>query len=202
MTDINGEGLYWYDELMRRRPASFTVVRTMPGNAIDTKGAASENHLGEVGGNIAKALIPFGPGGSTTYAAGQILLAPTEINNAGRVAGGTGLVTSIGLALAVANTVQVDAIFFSSQPAGAYVAGAALGTPSAADLARISKVMHITDWTALNAASWGQAPAEARLYKCDDVVKTQSLWVMLVARGSITLAAATDGALSIRMARN
>ena len=163
---------------------------------------AGEAHIGAVGGDVAKAAVTFGPTASTTYTTGQVLLAATEITNAGRVAGGTGLVTSLGLALAVANTVQVDAIVFSSQPSGTYAAGATFGL-AAADLAKVSKVFHLTDWTALGtAACWGQAPAETRFYKCDDATKTQSLWVLLVARGSITLASATDATLSLRLSRN
>ena len=56
-----------------------------------------------LGGDVAKFTTSFGPSASTTYTAGQVLLAPTEVTNAGRVAGGSGLVTSVAVVLAAVN---------------------------------------------------------------------------------------------------
>jgi len=179
-------------------PDSFVAV---------TKGLSSgtligENHIGEVGGNVAKFQTQFGPASSTTYTAGQVLLATTEITNAGRVAGGTGLMLSATLELAAANSAAVDAIIFASEPAGAYTAGSTFALNSS-DRAKVSKVIKLTDWTALGVAdSLGEPTPAPKFYKCDDATKTQSLWVALVARGSITLTSTTSGTFAIRMARN
>lgn len=162
----------------------------------------TESHLGEVGGNIAKFQAQFGPAGATTFTNGQVLLATTEVTGMGRVNGGTGLLVGAAMELAAANVAEVDLVFFSSQPSGIYTAGAAF-TLNAADRAKVSKVIKLTDWTALGASdSLGEATPGPKFYGCADVLKPTSLWVVAVARGSITLASATDGTLTIRGARN
>lgn len=172
--------------------------------------SAGEAHLGEVGGNVGKTATNFGPASSTTYTAGQIVLGLTRIDDMARVDNGTGVLFGATLALAAANTVQVDLVVFALPPAGsgqtggAYTAGNTLQALSAADRAKVSYIVHIDDWTAIGSgASFGQPFDKApRLFKCDDTTYPRALWVVAVARGSITLAAATDGTLTMRTARN
>ena len=161
-----------------------------------------ESHIGEIGGNEALFSADFGPGAAKTYASGQVIGSLLEVTGAARAAGRGGLMTSASLVLNAANAAQIDVLIFNTQPSGSFADGAALAL-SLADAKKLSHVCHVTDWTALAAAiSQGQAPAEPRVYKCLDSVKTTSLFALLVARGALSLAAPTDGNLSLRFARN
>ena len=190
------------------------IDQTTPGTtnkvSIGTDGAvalsaalpAGEAHLGEIGGNIGRFVWPFGPSTSITYTAGQAMSAPIEVTGMARLANGSGLIVGASLALAVANTVEVDLVVFSAAPIGAYTAGSTF-TIAAADIAKVSKVLKLTDWTALGtSASLGEVVPAPKLYVCEDTTKTTSLWVVPVARGSIALASATDATLKMRAARN
>lgn len=165
---------------------------------------AGETHLGEIGGNVARFQATFGPAGTATqYSAGQVMGVPIEITNAGRVAGGTGMMMGATIVLNVANTNPIDLIFFNALPsAGAYTAGSTFSVVPA-DFVKISKAFHITDWTSLGAAvTLGEAIPSGKFYGCADGTKTQSLWVVPVARGNITLTNATDAVVTLRMSRN
>ena len=190
------------------------IDQTTPGTtnrvAIGTDGAvalsaalpAGEAHLGEVGGNVGRFAGQFGPAAATTYAAGQALSAPIEVTGMARVANGSGLIVGASLELAASNTVQVDLVVFGSQPGGSYAAGTAFAL-AATDAVKVSKVLKLTDWTALGAAaSFGEVVPAPKFFACEDATKTTSLWVVPVARGSIALASATDATLKIRAARN
>ena len=163
---------------------------------------AGENHVGEVGGNVGKAQAQFGPSTSTTYAAGQVMSAPISLAGMARKAAGSGFITSATLALNVLNVVEVDLVVFSSAPTFAYAAGAAW-TNTAADRPKILGVLKVTDWTALSTTdSVGEVLPGAKFFTCDDATSTSSLWIVPVARGSITLAAATDATVTLRTSRN
>jgi len=173
--------------------------------------AATENHLGEVGGNV-KRITPTIVNLVQAYTAGMIVgggptagAALIELQNAARVANGTGLITSARLGTKVSNSssVQFDLVLFTSKPTGTYTDGAVFAIATA-DLPLVSKVLHISDWTQLGtAASHGQAPAEPRFFQCSDTVNSAtSLWGLLVVRGSLTLATTGDLALSLSVQRN
>lgn len=163
---------------------------------------AGENHLGEVGGNVGVAQATFGPSSSTTYAAGQCMAAPIKLAGLARVNGGSGLIVNASLELAAANTQQVDLVVFNAAPAGSYTSGATF-TLASGDRSKVSKVIKLTDWTALGAAdSLGEAVSAPKFFKCADATDQTALWVLPVARGSITLASATDATLTLRTARN
>ncbi len=184
--------------------ASVQSVKATLGAPFQAGGAlgAGEAHLGEVGGNVGRFQAQFGPSTSTTYAAGQAMAAPIEVTGMGRVANGSGLIVGASLELAAANTIEVDLVMFGAQPGGSYAAGTAF-TIAAADRPKVSKVLKLTDWTALGAAdSLGEVVPAPKFYACEDAGKTTSLWVVPVARGSITLATATDATLKLRASRN
>ena len=164
---------------------------------------AGENHIGQIGGTIGKFQVQFGPATSTAYAIGQVLLGTTEMTALARVDNGTGVMFGSTLVLNVLNSSSVDLFVFSSVPSGTYTAGATF-TLNSADFVKLSKIIHIDDWSAAGTAiSMGQPLVPApRLYKCDDTSSKRSLWVVAVARGPITLAAATDGTLTTRVSQN
>lgn len=184
-------------------PLSVTVTNPSSGGGGGSSApTASELHLGEFGGNVARFQSQFGPTASTQYSAGQVMAAPIEITNAGRVAGGTGMMMGASIVLNVANTNPIDFVFFNALPSGTYTAGSTF-TLAAGDVSKVSKAFHLTDWTPLGAAiTLGEAIPSGKFYGCADATKTQSLWVVPIARGNITLAAATDATLTIRMSRN
>lgn len=184
-------------------PAGGSGIRGWLSGLYKWATAGGEAHLGEIGGNIAKFQTTFGPSGSTPIAAGSILMPLTEVTGMGRVNGGTGLLLGATMELAVANSNQVDLVFFSSLPTGTYNTIGAAFALNAADRAKVSKGIKLTDWTSLGASdSLGEATPGPKFYKCDDATKPTSLWVVAVARGPITLAAVTDGVLTIRGGRN
>jgi len=177
------------------------ALQTDANGRLLTLTSPSESHLGEVGGNIAKFQAQFGPSSSTQYSAGICMSAPIEIPNAGRVAGGTGMMMGASLSLAAVNVQPVDLVFFTSQPGGTYTSGATFN-PAPIDLPKLSKSFHLTDWTPLGSATLGEATPSGKFYNCDDRTKTQSLWVLPIARGNITLATTTDATLTLHMSRN
>ena len=163
---------------------------------------SGEDHIGEIGGNDAAFAADFGPSSSKTYASGQVIGPLIEVTGAARAAGRGGLMTSATLVLNAANTVQIDLLLFSSQPSGSFTDGSALAL-SLADAKKLFKIYHVTDWTVLaSAITHGQTPADPCIYKCLDAMKMTSLFAVIVARGALTLAAPTDGTLSLRFARN
>lgn len=183
---------------------SWSVVALLKGlyAAMVAPTPAGEAHIGEVGGNVTKFQAQFGPASSTTFTTGQAMSAPIEVTGMGRVANGTGLITAASLELAAANTIQVDLVVFSAQPSGTYTAGSTF-TIASGDRVKASKAIKLTDWTSLGAAdSLGEPTPAPKFYRCDDATKTTSLWVVPIARGSITLATATDATLTMRGARN
>lgn len=181
------------------------IIDVLLGTPGASGGGASEAHIGEVGGNVKRIVPAIANIAGTAYTTGMVVGGLIELQNAARVANGSGLITSARLGTKIANSsgVQFDLVLFASKPSGTYSDGAAL-TIAAADLPLVSKVLHISDWTQLGAAaSHGQAPAEPRFFLCADTVNSPtSLWGLLVIRGSLTFSTTSDLALSLTVQRN
>lgn len=159
---------------------------------------AGENHLGEVGGNQVKvALTPTLT--ATTYTTGQSMGGLQTFTSFARVSQGTGLVQSFLAGLKVANTVQIDVMFFDANPSGTTCTNAAAFVLGTADIGKVIGTAHITDWTAGNPASSGQSQNLATPFA---LPSGTSLFACVIPRGSITTTGTADLVITINPVRN
>ena len=168
--------------------------------AIDTINADGSTNAVVEGKTVKVVLAPAITAGA--YGAGQVVGGLLHFAGVGRVPNGTGLVTSASLASKTATTAQFDLILFSSQPSTSLADQANISTVAAVDISRISKFYSMTEWTAVGAGAFGQAPSEARFFQCSDPTNTQDLWGYLVARGAITFGSTSDVTVTLRAAQD
>lgn len=169
------------------------VVGINPNSTVTP--AATESHLGEVGGNI----IPISIGITTsnnTVTTGKSIGGTLTFANAVRVSGtlgnsGTsGILQNLSLFFkdAVAGT-SADLYLFNASPSSTCTDNTAFAL-SNSDLAKVVGIVHITDFTASNTGIIAQANNLAIAYGLSSAT---SLFGCLVARGSFAITT-TSGA--------
>ena len=158
---------------------------------------AGENHLGEIGGKTG--VGSFAPAvQAAAYAAGQCIGGKQTITGFTRVAAGTGLILTADVFLKIANTTAIDILLFHADPTASTLTDKAAVAIAAADFDKLSGVIHITDWTALNACSIGQALSVGLAFKLP--AGSSDLIVAAVARGAITFASTSDFKVALKAA--
>jgi hypothetical protein len=141
-------------------------------------------------------------GGNQAYVTGKVMGGVKELVDIAREDNGSGWMTSVIVGMKLNNAAPIDVFMFSKLPVGSYADNATFAIDPA-DLPYCSKVYSVGQWFPGGAsASVGQASSEPRFFVCEDATNKKSMWVIAVARGSITLTAAADAVLSIRAVQN
>jgi len=161
------------------------------GGSLTTVGAASEAHLGEVGGRIIRAAPAALPATSTAaYASGDALGSKMQLVGALRVAGGSGYLQDLTVALKTAGlTAALDAILFRADPAASTVTDNAAAVVAAADLDKVIGVVSFTRISNLGGGTLYEANQLARSIKLS---AGQDIWLALVWRAAPTLGTTTN----------
>lgn len=168
--------------------------------------AASENHLGEVGGNI----LPITNGMTTsnaTVTTGQSIGGIQTLANAVRVSGSLGASGTSGIIQSVVLTF-LDAV--GSGPLDVYFYNATVTTGSncqnattfvlqTADRTNVLGIVHVTDFTSSNTAVVMQANNLAIPF---GLASSTSLFACVVARASFVITGTTNASIKVNVLRN
>jgi hypothetical protein len=160
-------------------------------NPAYTVFAAGELHVGEFGNNQTTAANALG-NTATSYAAGVAIGGLQTVAGMARVSGAAGTPGTGGDILAtvltssVANTVQVDVVYFSATLTTSTCTDTTAFALTAADATKVVGVAHVTDWSAGNPAAVGQVIGPPIPYVLNNAT---SLFACVVARGVVTVAA-------------
>lgn len=165
-------------------PASDAVFAVLP--------AASELHLGKVGGESAVRTADVATASyATPYASGDVIGSKLTFTTMVRIAGGTGLVQQVSVASKSTQAAAVDLVLFHTDPTGSTFTDNSPVSLATADFDKISAVVSIanTNWSALGTPSFGQVVGVGTPYQ---IPTGTSMYGVLVARGAVTLATSTD----------
>jgi len=135
---------------------------------------------------------------AVTYTTGQVIgglltLADVTPNNDQRF-----LLQSVSVNCKSNQTIQLDVIFFNANPSGSTITNGSALAIVTADYDKISEVVHITDWTALNTTSFAQADNLARLLS--PTSGSANVYACIVARGSLTSGTTSEMTLNVKTA--
>lgn len=161
--------------------------------------AAGEAHIGEVGGNTgACSAVPTVQ--AAAYAAGQVLGGKLTLSGLARIAAGTGIIQTVDLYSKAAQTAAVDVLIFHADPSGSTFADKAALALAVADFDKLSGIVHLSDWTSLGTPSITQALGIGMAFKLPAGLVDG--FAVLVARGAITPASASDLKLAVKSLRD
>lgn len=191
-------------------PAAVAIVDAS-GNQITSFGSssvtvlASENHIGEVGGNI----LPITNAMTTSNNAittGESLGGLQTLTNAVRVSGALGAGGTSGMIQAVEVTFSdaigsgpLDVYFFNANPTGSTCTDNTTFSLVAADRDKVIGIAHVTDFTSSGTPVIAQAQNQAMPF---GVASATSIFACVVSRGSITPAGTSNASLLTRILRN
>ena len=164
--------------------------------AIPVTPAATEVHLGQVGGTTARQTAAPTVTASSAYATGNQVGTKLTLANAARVASGSGVIQSVILNSKSAQTAQFDVIFFSSDPTGTTFTDKTAVAVAVADFDKVLGVAHITDWTAMGTTSVGTLTGVGLPFA---LPSGTAIYAMIVVRGTPTFTFTTDLSLSVRI---
>ena len=174
--------------------SSLPVVIASDQGAVAVTPAATESHLGAVGGNTAVvAVSPAVTAGA--YTAGQNVGTVSALANAVRVAAGSGMVQLVQIADKAKQSAAIDVIFFNASPAGTYTDNTTCA-PTAADLLTVVGVVSVLagDYSAFSANSVASKGGLGLSFK---LPSGTSLYALMVARGTPTYASVSDVQLRV-----
>ena len=157
---------------------------------------AGENYIGKIGGDVLTAAAGAPAVTTVAYAAGNVIGDKLTFTGAARVAGAAGLVRAATLHSKSVQTGAIDLIVFSADPTGSTTTDHAALVIGAADVAKLVGVIHLTDWSALGAASIAQAVNVGLPFKPQ---AGTSIFGVLVARAAITLTSTSDLTPTLRI---
>ena len=130
------------------------------------------------------------------YSTGDLIGGKQELINAVEESGAAGIIRGITVADAANQKIQIDAIFFNADPSNTtFTENGALAV-NAADLDKIIGAVVVGTYFAFNANAFGQPSGAVRIPFV--LGGGTSLFLALIARGTINLAATTD--LDVRVA--
>jgi hypothetical protein len=175
------------------------IDQTTPGTTDSVTVKASEAHLGEVGGNQTTVRIAQTVTASSAYAAGNAIGGKMTVTNAARVSAGSGLVQSVTVNMKTAQTSQIDIFLFDSDPSTSTITDKTAFALASADFDKAIGVVHVTDWTAGNTASIGQAQNLSIPFS---LASGTSLYAVAVTRGTPTYGSTSDVSVGFRILRN
>lgn len=166
---------------------------------------ASENHIGEVGGNA----FPITNAMTTTNATvttGQSIGGLQTLANAVRVSAALG---GSGTSGYIQNTMvtftdavgagPLDVYYFNASPTGSTCTNASAFVLANADRDKVIGIVHVTDFTASNTAAVAQAYSQAMLY---GVASATSIFGCVVARASFVITGTANASLKTTVIRN
>lgn len=166
---------------------------------------ASENHIGEVGGNM----LPITNAMTTTNATtttGQSAGGLQTLANAVRVSGALGTGGTSGIIQDVLVTFKdavgagpLDVYFFNANPSGSTCTNDSAFILADADRTKVIGIAHVTDFTASNTAAVGQAHNLAMTF---GVSSATSIFACVVARASFAITGVANAALQVNDLRN
>lgn len=166
--------------------------------------AASENHIGEVGGNI----IPIMNAMTTSnnsITTGEAMGGLQTLTNAVRVSGSlgasgtSGIIQSVMVTFKDAITTPWDVYVFNANPTGSTCTDNTTFALADADRDKVIGVAHITDMVASNTAVIGQAMNQAIPF---GVASATSIFACVVSRGTAAITGTANASLIIRVLRN
>lgn len=163
-------------------------------NPIFAAATATEIHSGEVGSNQIKVQVAQTVTASG-YTAGNAVGGLMTVANAARVsaslgASGTGgILQNVAMNSKSTQTTQVDVFIFDANPSGSTCSDKTAFVLASADFDKVIGVAHITDWTAGNVASMGQASNLAMAFNLSSAT---SIFACAVTRATPTFASTSD----------
>ena len=178
---------------------------TDAGGALTVDGtvtaAASENHLGEVGGRIVVVAATPVLGPDVAYAAGDAVGTLLSFADAVRVVGGSGVIEAVIVADKAKQSAAMDLLLFDANPGGTTVTDNAALTVADADLVKCIGVIPITaeDYHAIADNSVASLRNLGAAFK---VAAGTTLYGVLVARGTPTYAGASDLVVRLAISQN
>lgn len=174
-------------------------------NAMIAATPAGELHIGEVGSNataITNALITS----NNTVTTGKALGPLQTVAGAVRVSGSIGASGTSGYIQNVTVTFSdavgsgpLDVYYFSSNPSGSTCTDNTTFVLAAADRDKVIAIVHVTDFTASNAAAIGQAANQSMLFS---VSASTSIFACVVSRGSFAITGTSNASLISKIVRN
>jgi hypothetical protein len=166
---------------------------------------ATENHIGEVGGNAFSVTNDMTTTSATTTT-GQSIGGLQTLASAVRVSGSVGASGTSGYiqTITVSFTDAIgagplDVVYFNANPTGSTCTNDSAFILANADRDKVIGIAHVTDFTSLNTAVVAQANNQSMLYT---VASATSIYACVVARASFVIAGTTNASLVTRVVRN
>jgi hypothetical protein len=166
---------------------------------------ATENHIGEVGGNAFSVTNDMTTTSATTTT-GQSIGGLQTLANAVRVSGSvgasgtSGYIQTINVSFTDAiGAGPLDVVYFNANPTGSTCTNDSAFILANADRDKVIGIVHVTDFTSLNTAVVAQANNQSMLYT---VASATSIYACVVARASFVIAGTTNASLVTRVVRN
>jgi len=183
---------------------TYTTATTNP-VSCDTAGntrvlpAATESHLGEVGGNQATITNAQTVTASSAYASGNAVGGLITFTNAARVSGGSGLIQSVVAYTKSAQSSGLELWVFSANPSGSTCTDKTAFSVAAADFDKVVWVFSISTWYSGGTPSVGLSSDRAIPYA---LASGTSFYACVVTRSTPTYASTSDVSVAIRLIRN
>lgn len=181
------------------------IDQTTPGTTNGVAAQATENHVGEVGGN----LLPITSAMTTsnnTVTTGKSVGGLQTLANAVRVSGALGASGTSGIIQSAMLTfkdaigsIPFDVYYFNANPTGSTCTDNTTFALVDADRDKVVGIAHITDLTASNTAAIGQAQNQAIPF---GVASATSIYACVVTRGSAVITGTANASLITRVLRN
>lgn len=172
-------------------------------DAINTNTAATAASMasltasvGGAGVDIANTLVVT----AALYATGNAVAGKQSLLNAGRVAGGSGMVQSVRLTFKAGTILTpFDVFLFNDDPATSTFTDKTAAVMHANDVQKIAGVVHLSDVTQVGAFSVFTANGLAIPFK---LPLTTTLYAGIIVRGAPTFSAVGDAALLVGIIQN
>jgi hypothetical protein len=170
-------------------------VTLVSGSASVGALAASEAHIGQIGGTVA-VITPTVTVDAALYATGDNMGGKLTLTGMTRIAAGSGLIQSVVITSKTLATFTADVIFFNADPSASTFTTNVAQALDDADLPKVIGVAQCTTVIALTDCSIHQATNLALPFK---LPSGTSGYAAIVVRGAPTPAATTDLTISIRV---
>lgn len=174
--------------------ATYDAIEQAARAKMAVPAAASEAHVGEVGGRTATQTVALTVTAGSAYASGQVIGGKTQFNAMSRVANLTGMLQWASIHAKSAQSSAIDLLIFHADPTASTFTDKQALALNVADFDKLAGIVRITDWTTLGTPSYGQAGSIGMPYRATGT----SLWVVPVARATPTFASISDLSVSIK----
>jgi hypothetical protein len=181
------------------------AAQTSGGPGAPLAPAATENHIGEVGGNLIVVTDAMTTTNATTTT-GQSIGGLQTLAGMARVSGSLGASGTSGLIQNVVVTFKdavgagpLDVYFFNANPSGSTCTNDSAFVLADADRTKVIGIAHVSDFTASNTAAVGQAQQLALGY---GLASATSVFACVVARASFAITGTANAALQVATLRN